>query len=230
MDDDADSVPPPSVFKPVLPPILILAADATFAIIGNVLPAWVLGLVWGVSMTWLVIAAVAVRPRIARKWPWLRDWIPFVDPGGSLASEAELRSTYIRGKAFRLADLASFDGFIHDRTFEDCILYGPGVICAIGYTNNMHPRFTALPENMHWQVWRPGTRPVGAIYTREVTFKRCRFIGLGFVGTEDSIQKTYQEIAKAGSSKLAVDGTTDSTIFVAPLTGGADTRVDGAFS
>jgi len=107
--------------------------------------------------------------------------------------------SYFSKKIIRVADLIhGSDYLIEDKTFEDCILYGPGVIGFIGEKSKpMRLNFCSFDgdkESLLIEV--PDNRKIiGAIGFRGCTLVRCRFIGLGIVGNKEMIDYFRSEIA-----------------------------------
>lgn len=178
----------PSVFRPTIPPLLIVIADSALLIAGSSIPHWLLGIVLGAALTWLVIGGISARGNVVRRWPNLRDWFPFLDPSGGLATEAELRSQVVEGKSFRIAMITEHNR-IDDRTFHNCVIYGPAVIAASGYTDTKHCVYTAPPEQMYVMMSEDKKARAGFLVAHDCEFKHCRFIGISFVGNANDIEK-----------------------------------------
>lgn len=178
----------PPVFRPTIPPLIIVIADTSLLITGDIFPEWLLGIILGAALTWLVIGAVSVNRNIIERWPKIRNWFPFLDPSGGLATEAELRSRVIEGMSFSIAMIAEGNR-IDDRTFHNCVIYGPAVIAASGYTDLKHCIYTAPPEQFYVMMSEDKIAKAGFLVAHDCEFKQCRFVGISFVGNARDIEK-----------------------------------------
>ena len=178
----------PPIFRPTVPPLFIVIADSALLIAGSTIPQWLLGVILGAGLIWLVLGAISVRGNVVSRWPKLRTWFPFLDPFGGLATEAELRSRVVEGKAFKIAMLAEHNR-IDDRTFHNCVIYGPAVIASTGFTDAKHCVYTVPPEQMYVVMAEDRKPRAGFLIAHDCEFKQCRFIGISFVGDADAIEK-----------------------------------------
>ena len=110
-----------------------------------------------------------------------------------------LLETYFTKKIIRVADLIHGRTYVVEaKTFEDCIIYGPGVVIfrariparLIGCEFEGDPRslFITVDEDRH---------VIGAVGFPACNFTRCKFIGIGIVDTKDGIEKMFGEIKEA---------------------------------
>jgi hypothetical protein len=193
----------PPVFKPTIPPLVILMANCGLMIAGTRAPEWLLGALLGAALLWLTIAALSVRGNIVKRWPQTREWFPFLDPSGGIAAETELRSSYIAHKHVRISDLA-VNNKVVERTFEDCHIYGPAVLVLSGVGVVVDcaiegPADTALLYPADSQK-----RVLGPIEIVNTSFKRCQFHGVGFTGPRPLLDKLAAgSLGSAPSSKQA---------------------------
>ncbi len=161
----------------------------------SVIPTWVLGFLIGFTVFWLVWS-IFFDSQLVKRHPFLRDWFPFLDPLGESLSDTELHSRYIDGKVFKLTELA-VDGEVCDRTFENCVIHGPAVVAPSDYTSQFDCEYVANddPLQLYWVLdFQPDVTPLsklpqGALITRKCTFKKCRFVGIGWVTTKDDAEK-----------------------------------------
>ena len=122
------------MFKAIKAPMV-----PTLILIGEIIVAkkeWatdmVIGILLGFTLFWLA-GSLLYNKNLIRRFPWMRDWMPFLDPSGGMASELELMSNHVQGKTFRLVD-AAHNGVIKDRTFDDCVIHGPAILASCGAT------------------------------------------------------------------------------------------------
>ena len=155
---------------------------------------WLSGLFIGLGLFWGAAALLSNRAMI-RRFPWLLEWMPFLDPTGGFATAEQLTGSYVKGQQFRIALLAEANE-IRNRIFEDCVIHGPAVLMHSGYADHKDCTYALPPplsrKNLHWIMkfekdkTQLSEMPIGAILIRKCTFKQCTFVGIGFVGTEAS--------------------------------------------
>lgn len=100
---------------------------------------------------------------------------------------ATLRDMAIEGKRFvdevvRVADLFTTQDVLDDLEFENCLLFGPGVVLPVG-AHFDSCSFEGTPASLAWPI-PSGGMIVGAFVFRNARFYRCRFLRLGFAGNE----------------------------------------------
>ena len=171
-----------NILKPTIPPLLLIVADVILMIAGSILPEWLLGMVLGASLLWVILAAKSVRKNVIKRWPWMRSWFPFLDSTGGLATSSELTDIQISSKALRLTDLA-VNGVIANRTFDDCIIYGPAVVAPTEFTVFRYPSWQLTRGDLYYELKDMKTR-TGMILLENCTFNRCTFYDIGVVGND----------------------------------------------
>lgn len=162
---------------PLVPTIILIGEIAT----AKWTPDWLVGVLIGFTLFWLVVSILGNKA-IVRRLPWLREWVPFLDPSGGLATEAELLNTHIQGKAFRLVDIAPY-GVVENRTFDDCIIYGPAVVAAQEYTAMRQPKWNSRRGDIWYQIDDAKER-AGMIMLKNCTFNRCTLHDIGIAGDD----------------------------------------------
>ena len=102
-------------------------------------------------------------------------------------TDNEFARPYLKGYNLRLEDLADAAQVIHDRTFEDCWIYGPAIV--VGYSDNFfrHPTFLAKTFESLFLIVPDHTELTGAILLRNCTFINCHFMGVQFIGSANQI-------------------------------------------
>lgn len=189
--------------KAPLVPTVILLGEITLAN-SKWAADWLVGLLLGFTVFWLLCSLLSSKA-IMRKFPWLHEWAPFLDPTGLGLAASQLQGHYISKKTFRLVDV-SVDGKIYDRTFEDCVIYGPAVVAASGYQNHYNCEYVARTsvDQINWlldQEIQAGKTsldavPEGAIVVENCAFKRCRFVKVGFLATKESAAEFARTVNK----------------------------------
>ena len=173
--------------KPVVGPVVLLAAEYLAIRKGWLQDDLFVGIFFGLGIFWLA-CAVLYNKALIKRMPRIREWLPFLDPSGGLATEAELRSRVVEGKAFRIAMLAE-NNRIDDRTFHNCIIYGPAVIASSGFTDAKHCIYTVPAEQFYVMMPEHKKALAGFLVAHDCEFKTCRFIGVSFVGDKHAIEK-----------------------------------------
>lgn len=196
MDRTTSGTPAYPVFKPTIPPVSLFIVDLAIMIGGqSQVPLWLLGIVLGIAGAWMFAAIVSVRVNIAKRWPKLLDWFPFLKPPQHRMVLEELRfAKYIRGQSFRLVDVCEGNR-ISGKTFEDCVILGPAVIAPSGFTL-LHD-CTQITREIGGNAWpldpasAPGTWLVrdGAVLCENCRFLHCQFDGIGFANPKENLMK-----------------------------------------
>ena len=99
------------------------------------------------------------------------------------------------GTSVRLADLTRPDGTIRNSILEDLTIWGPGVLTPIGFTGFINCVWNMPPEHvaaMFYTLEEDRSGTVGTVGLEDVSFRRCRFIGVGVAGTHDYIQAHFE--------------------------------------
>jgi hypothetical protein len=134
--------------------------------------AWLAGLVFGMWMDAAVLRSIKRRFR--------DDWEPASENVNPL-------ETYFSKKVLRVVDLPAENRFlVEDKFFEDCILQGPGVIAFLETVSLEYCSFEGDQEKTFIEV-EERRKMMGVIGFRRCRFLRCKFVGLGIVGSKKDI-------------------------------------------
>jgi len=90
--------------------------------------------------------------------------------------------SYLRGLSVQLADLARDNPIIHDRTFEDCDLYGPAIVFFEGCMCTECRYDAASAEDLCIVISEPRNL-IGVIMFSRCVLRRCRFKNVGMIAT-----------------------------------------------
>lgn len=182
-----------NMLKPYVGPVALVVLERGLDASGlQVSPFWAGALV-SFAVFWFFFALVSHKD-LVRRFPGIRTWLPFVDPTFSVRAEPkELTGRYIVGQHFQFADIA-LDGSVRNRTFEDCVIYGPAVLGLQG-VGMMHECIFEQPiDALLIRVNQPRMR--GVIPVEHCTFRRCTFRAIGFVGTPEIIKGFEADFAR----------------------------------
>lgn len=81
------------------------------------------------------------------------------------------------------------------KTFTDCIIEGPAIVVALGTTTFQDCLMGAV-EDVNSMLFSPrGPRLVGAIGLKDCSFIRCRFIQIGYTGSEPYLADMAAQVA-----------------------------------
>lgn len=153
-----------------------------------------IGLLIGFTGFW-VAASLLSNKAIVKRFPWIRDWAPFLDPLGGMATELELMSNHVQGKTFRLTDVAH-GGVVKDRTFDNCVIHGPAVLAACGATVMRAPKLAAQRGDYWYQLDDMKVR-TGMIVVEDCTFNGCSFCDIGIAGDDRAgFESNFEQILK----------------------------------
>lgn len=181
------------VLKPFAGPFALVAAEVGAGMSGYTSQFWG-GVLMGVAGFWFVMALFGNKP-LLKKMPWLLEWMPFLDPIGGMRSEArELTGRYISGHTFNITDVVH-NARIIGRHFEDCDIYGPAVLAPTGIGHFVECSFYGPLDAIFLVINQKMT--LGPIQLDGCTFKRCRFHGIGFVGSQ-----TEKEMFVKGANSI----------------------------
>ncbi len=149
-----------------------------------------------------LLAACAV---LLDRWPWMVAWLPVPDSWrkDSLSLPVDLCGTYIRGQHFKIATMAEMNQ-IHGRHFEDCYIFGPAVLYLSGTLGVVTGcTFTSPPEAFLIETVPSQNMIDGTIRCVDCIFRRCTFVGVGFVGSAQSLAVFRNEIAQQVAAQAA---------------------------
>ena len=136
-----------------------------------------LSVVWSVTVCLCFgLAALAVVRHETEKLQW------------GTATPYELLQPRVHGVSFRLTDLArGLDPMVQERVFEDCHIYGPGMI-DLEETATVQRSIFLIPGNETGDAVveiKYGQRLYGAIICKNCVFRGCTFEGVQFLMTAD---------------------------------------------
>lgn len=100
------------------------------------------------------------------------------------ATSLDLLQPYFSRMSIRLTDLANPNRVIRGRTFEDCDIYGPGVMAPVG-VGVFHECTFDGPDAL---IMTDNSKVIGPIAVEECVFRRCRLHGLGLIGSKEKIE------------------------------------------
>lgn len=131
----------------------------------------------------LFLFAVLNNKRLFRRFPALREWLPFLlaseDSMPSMTAPEELTGTYIKGRTFKIADIAQRNRIVR-KTFEDCMIFGPGMLInAEGGFLQVNGGSVEGGAAAFWDVPEDKDVLMGVIGVVDCNFLNCEFIGVG---------------------------------------------------
>jgi hypothetical protein len=172
------------LLKPYIGPVAIFALKEGLSASGYPMNPFWGGIAVGFAGFWFILALMSHKALIKR-FPTIREWLPFVDPAGSVrAGSKELTGRYVTQQHFAITELA-VNGKIIGRTFEDCDIFGPAVL-VLGGVGQMYRCTFDSPAVF---IRTNQDKVVGPILITDCSFKSCRFQGVGFIGTEEAIKR-----------------------------------------
>lgn len=87
----------------------------------------------------------------------------------------------------QIALLADERSMIENQVFEDCEIRGPAMLALVGQFEMSNCVFDGTFDSLFFEV-AEGRHVLGVIGVRGVAFRRCRFVNVGMLGTQDMIQ------------------------------------------
>jgi hypothetical protein len=157
--------------------VATLAALGTGVVVAAVVGAYLTleraGIGWAITAA--IGAFLLVLAAIRFIWNWLNRRF---DPIGE--------ETYLRDRRIQINDLVTpADPVVRRRTFENCRIFGPGIVLFHG-CQVINPRFDGTLDSTLIEV-PDGTAVVGPILFDECVLRDCRFHGIGIIGVPDAI-------------------------------------------
>ena len=123
------------------------------------------------------------------------------EPPPDLPPMGDLALPYFRGRSVRIADLAAEDPVLADKTFEDCYIYGPGVLTLLNDVQLSRCTFAvAVIEDMLFEIPPVDRRMVGPIGLRHVKFIHCTFRGVGWLGSAEVLNMITENTQPASDA------------------------------
>lgn len=110
--------------------------------------------------------------------------------------------SYISGQIIHLMDLLAPGAkpIISNRTIEDCEIRGPAMIALLGGVTIADSGFDGDIDSLFVEI--VAKRMIfGAIGLQNCTFRRCRFIAIGIIGTKEQIEQAKKGFAPLTSHK-----------------------------
>ena len=123
-----------------------------------------------------------------------------------VSREIDPRASVFKGGRFALFDLyraslhAGGPSTLEGRTFEDCVIEGPGLMLVLDGAHFDGVDFGPAGGDMRGMLFRSlnGTMAIGAIPVKNCIFRNCRFHNLGFTGNEDLLQTLIDQVQTFG--------------------------------
>jgi hypothetical protein len=172
--------------KPYLGPVALFALERALDASPLGVSPFFSGAILSFALFWFLLALVSHKA-LVKRFPKIREWLPFVDPTGAMrALPTDLTAPYLRGHTFAINDVAR-GAAIENRTFEECTIYGPGVIALADISSVTRCDFAGTPDAVIVRVTQPMV--IGPVIARNCTFTRCKFRGIGFIGPPDLLAK-----------------------------------------
>ena len=100
----------------------------------------------------------------------------------------ERANRFFVGRAIRLVDLADLQNVIADRTFEDCLILGPGVMVPSDATVFKDCGIEGPADSFVIELAESQNAIMGAMKVSNCVFKKCRFSRLGVTGPRAAIE------------------------------------------
>jgi hypothetical protein len=156
---------------------------------------WMLSFPWefyaflfvGITFFLGVMLVLSLRPQFSEAKNQPAPVLNGVEPKQPNPQDLNPLETYFSKKVIRIADLVQGGEYlIKDKIFEDCYIYGPEVIALIDRMTMDSCSFNGDMDSTFIEVL-PNRRVIGAIGFTGGTFKRCKFVGVGIIGTKEQI-------------------------------------------
>ena len=175
-----------NLIKPYLGPIALICFDTGMNAIEYPISEFWSGALIAFAAFWFFFA-LASHTTLIKRFPGIKEWLPFVDPaGGVRAGAKELTGKYIAGHTFNITDLA-YRAKIIGRHFEDCDIYGPAVLAVAGIGHVADCTFSGSLDSTFITVEQRVL--LGPILLENCTFRKCRFHEIGFIGNQEAREK-----------------------------------------
>ena len=171
--------------KPYVGPIVLILLEQGISM-GGFKSEFFSGLLIGLAVFWFVMALFSNKA-LLKKFPRVLDWAPFLDPTGGFSTAEQLTGKFISGQTFNIS-LITHNGKIEGRTFEDCIIHGPAVLVISG-VGHLHECMFDGPASF---ITTDAETVIGPIHILDTSFRKCRFVNVGFLGTKEIIDKFRQ--------------------------------------
>jgi hypothetical protein len=118
------------------------------------------------------------------------------------ASPHELEQPAIRRRLFWIADLVRATDkapIIHDRTFEDCDIYGPAVIAPLMGTTLTGNSLSASSADEAFIELSPGREIYGVIGLERCSVRGCRLFKMSLAGDQESVARMRKGFSDSAS-------------------------------
>ena len=168
--------------QPILLPCFVLGAEYAAIKLKWLENEMFIGVILGLGLFWLLWSILS-NQHLIRRLPWLVEWAPFLANAESaaFASGDTLSRNYLHRMTIRLADLADSNNNVRNRTFEDCDIYGPGVVITKGIAVLADCTFDEAFDSVTWQLPEQQKKIIGAIALVDCSIRNCRFHRIGVV-------------------------------------------------
>lgn len=92
---------------------------------------------------------------------------------------------------------------IRGKTFTDCVIEGPAVMAVMGDTT-FQDCALGVATDMRTLLYRPlGEKMAGVVGMQDCKFVRCRFVQVGFTGSEALLDELQTKIGKDPGQETA---------------------------
>ena len=106
-----------------------------------------------------------------------------------LATPDELTQSVLQNRDIRLADLTRESVVIRNKTFINCNLYGPAMVCLTEKTSSLsYCGIEGEPDVSFIETINK--KVIGGIELEQCVFRNCKFRGVGFIGSPDIVAAT----------------------------------------
>lgn len=120
-----------------------------------------------------------------------------------LATPDDMKATVIRGREMRLVDVATGD-LLRGKRFEGCLIRGPAILFAmqdVGYESTVFDYYREI-ESILW-AWPASSGAAGIIGVQQCTFSSCRFVGVGFTGPAELLDRMRRSFEAEATGEAA---------------------------
>jgi cell division protein FtsB len=116
-------------------------------------------------------------------------------PKQIFATPEALMSPVLQNMTIRICDLTREDFVIHDKTFENCHIYGPAIIACDNVIMTDSIITAAVPPDPNsFFIETTSQFCLGAVLFKDCTFKHCALDKIGIIGTHEQITNLKQQL------------------------------------
>jgi hypothetical protein len=95
----------------------------------------------------------------------------------------------------QIALAADERSMIENQVYEDCEIRGPAMLALVGPHEISNCVFDGTFDSMFFEV-DEGRHVLGVIGVRNTAFRRCRFVNVGMMGTQEMIRVFGQDLLR----------------------------------